>query len=621
MKPNNVSSMASRAVPSLVADSPPPTYKKPKEESDALFASKATKIMGKCDICQQQDGSHGRNLQKCKECNLLVHERCYGMVPAGYNNPDFVCHGCKAVGSKVEVNVPSRVGGCGDKMGKRRGSVEQEQRPTECVLCSHDKGVHAMHPLLDTHGTDGRQLVLHGCGDGAKRKEKRLAWVHTLCASVICSNPKTAGCVYGCFRDGSYEGISKEDESKLESSGEEDGITCENQFKERDLCSFAIASKDNGLKTPWTRAIERNCEELICFICGQKNKNYRIPVQCVAGEENELKRFKKLHLNLNDNAGTECSVAMHVGCARWGFRQETEGAHLEKINGRPCRLCYFLPGDEGEGKLDMHGDSAGRVVAHCYCTAHAREIIVNNPRFTKSVRATDSIPPVGARAIRQNDLGRRLVSPHRKSPNESNQGMHAGFRMKSEERDTVSFKKGANSYPEVTKSFTATGSSPRVGSVRSTSQNDLGRIPPCRKSPNQPNQGMRVGSRMESAKRARASSKKSMNSFRKRGGTNQSIPRKRKFAVEPIFGSCSRKKEDSAEENRARFRVRGKSANALAKSSIQSSGRVHPSAVSSNESIRISGQNSLSVVSSYNLPGKSPRKTNHSLLPNHLQVA
>ena len=53
----------------------------------------------------------------------------------------------------------------------------------------------AMHPLLDVHGKNGRQLVWKGHDGG----EKRLAWVHTLCAGLIAGNRATASCVYGKF--------------------------------------------------------------------------------------------------------------------------------------------------------------------------------------------------------------------------------------------------------------------------------------------------------------------------------------------------------------------------------------------------------------------------------------
>jgi hypothetical protein len=54
-----------------------------------------------------------------------------------------------------------------------------------------------MHPLYDTHGVKGRQIFLPA-GEG---KERRLAFVHTLCAFIV---GKHIG-VYGCCADGFYD--------------------------------------------------------------------------------------------------------------------------------------------------------------------------------------------------------------------------------------------------------------------------------------------------------------------------------------------------------------------------------------------------------------------------------
>ena len=389
-------------------------------------------IEGKCDVCEQLDDWRGQNLQRCKVCHVLVHERCYGMVPTATKNPNFTCHACNAVGKEVKVNVPSRIGGS-KKIGKKHDHMKQAERPSECVLCSHDKGIHAMHPLLDTHGPEGRQFVLPAQGDGIKRKEKRLAWVHTLCASTICSNPQTAGCVYGCFKDKSYEGEEDEGESSSDNSGIDDDDE-ESITEERALCYFAIAGKDsNGDETPWSRQIKHNCDELKCFICGRNNKNRMIPVQCIAGDEGETNQFRRFHTNLYVNAGTECSVAMHVGCARWGYKEKNEGDHLEIVNGRKCKLSYFTPGyntnEEETVKLDEYGDEVGRVVAQCYCKAHGREIIVNNPKYKRNKPSSTVRSAQSSSSPRRTSDGnvtrRRLVTPCRKSPEASRRNPHS----------------------------------------------------------------------------------------------------------------------------------------------------------------------------------------------------
>ena len=87
----------------------------------------------------------------------------------------------------------------------QRTTLKQIERPTECVLCNVASEEHAMHPLYDNHGKEGRQLVLPATGVGFRRKEKRLAWVHTLCAMFISSSQRTRHLVYGCNEDGEYE--------------------------------------------------------------------------------------------------------------------------------------------------------------------------------------------------------------------------------------------------------------------------------------------------------------------------------------------------------------------------------------------------------------------------------
>ena len=197
-----------------------------------------TIIPGNCDICAKKDNfkthaqqTHGHTLQKCKECGVLVHELCYALIPTGVHNPDFVCHACKAVGTEIELNIPSKIGGCGDKMGKNRELFVQEKRPTECVLCTYKRGVHAMHPVYDTYGPEGRHLVLPKSGDIAHRKEKRLAWVHTLCAQFINAYHSTKSFVYGCDINGDYEddnGNGDEDEETSDGEHEDECHICDN---------------------------------------------------------------------------------------------------------------------------------------------------------------------------------------------------------------------------------------------------------------------------------------------------------------------------------------------------------------------------------------------------------
>ena len=66
---------------------------------------------GNCDICMKPDNSHEHNLQQCKQCQVLVHELCYGMPPTTTKDKNFICHACKAINTTIEVNGISRIGG------------------------------------------------------------------------------------------------------------------------------------------------------------------------------------------------------------------------------------------------------------------------------------------------------------------------------------------------------------------------------------------------------------------------------------------------------------------------------------------------------------------------------
>lgn len=168
--------------------------------------------VGFCDICSKPANFRENigQLQRCKDCGICVHELCYCTVPTSKIDPNFTCHACKAVNTNVEVNVPSRIGGTGEDMGKKRELMTVEKRPMECVLCVHSSECHAMHPLYDTCGKEGRQYVLKASGSG---KPRRLAWVHTLCAQMLI---QTKGYLYGCDKDGDWyssNNINDEDEN------------------------------------------------------------------------------------------------------------------------------------------------------------------------------------------------------------------------------------------------------------------------------------------------------------------------------------------------------------------------------------------------------------------------
>jgi hypothetical protein len=179
-------------------------------QTDNTNTNKTTTKMV-CDICSKP--AHYRDfigqLQKCKDCGMYVHELCYCLVPTTSLNPNFTCHACKAVGTTVEVNVPSKIGGTGVDMGKEREQMRVEERPMECILCLHNSGYHAMHPLYDTCGKEGRQYVLKAKRAGIGGKPRRLAWVHTLCAQMLTIQK---GWLYGVDKDGDWQDCTKKDE-------------------------------------------------------------------------------------------------------------------------------------------------------------------------------------------------------------------------------------------------------------------------------------------------------------------------------------------------------------------------------------------------------------------------
>ncbi|KAL3801273.1 hypothetical protein HJC23_012673 [Cyclotella cryptica] len=326
-------------------------------------------IKGKCDLCSKPDGYGGHNLQKCKDCGLLVHELCYATVPTDSKNPNWICHACKAVGTEVEVNVPSNV----------------------------KTGIHAMHPLYDMPGAEGRQLVLPATGVGFKKTEKRLAWVHSLCAQFICSNDGTRGCVYGTYDGGKWEIASDDDSdhvqkyekgtkvSKMFDAGlfsgeileyhpteklytvvyedgdredlEEDEVEEMLVSRKQSRCSNETLNTDNQSKddeglaaTEWFvisndskhSKIIAESRELKCTICNSIDKrSFRIPVQCSAWNKSEFSEFKKCHKkDKYEKKKPVCYLAMHVGCARWAT------SNYAGVKGKSLRMCYYYPGKE-----------------------------------------------------------------------------------------------------------------------------------------------------------------------------------------------------------------------------------------------------------------------------------
>ena len=108
-------------------------------------------------------------------------------------------------------------------LSSRRVTMTQDDRPAKCELCSVRAEGHAMHPLYDMAGKEGRQLVLPQAGRAGPR---RLAWVHTLCAMFLSAHESYGGLVYGCNEDGEFEAMSSdegEDDDDDDDDDEDDG--------------------------------------------------------------------------------------------------------------------------------------------------------------------------------------------------------------------------------------------------------------------------------------------------------------------------------------------------------------------------------------------------------------
>lgn len=138
---------------------------------------KTLPVKFKCDVCEKPDGKPNIQdvLMRCKSCGVCVHQTCYGKKVTEKADPDWLCWACEAV---------------------RDG--REEKRPTECSLCSVEHGIHAMHPLFDKAGPQGKQKILRAT-EARGGKPERKAWVHTLCAYYVNSYKNTLGCVFGQF--------------------------------------------------------------------------------------------------------------------------------------------------------------------------------------------------------------------------------------------------------------------------------------------------------------------------------------------------------------------------------------------------------------------------------------
>mmetsp|Transcript_28081 Transcript_28081/g.81174 ORF Transcript_28081/g.81174 Transcript_28081/m.81174 type:complete len:572 (-) Transcript_28081:39-1754(-) len=292
-----------------------------------------------CDICGFPPTHRQLRHQTCCRCRVLVHETCYGIEP--FNGSSWECHGCRAVGTAIRGRSSQGV----------IESMEQYYRPRQCQLCPISSGAHAMHPLYDRDGPNGRQIILPSA-DGMPR---RLAWVHSLCAFFINSFETTSGCVYACDNNGKYV----DEDGTFD--GEDETVFVAHHFV---ICGPEYSDHHDIIRSLQTAY---KTDEL-CLDCKLPlGGSRRIPVECSTGNKDEHKSYMKLHrskgyLHRHTNPEYNCHRRMHVGCARWGGGQG---------DGRECAII-FTPGPaDGMNESGVVGRS---LICECYCPYHYSEI-------------------------------------------------------------------------------------------------------------------------------------------------------------------------------------------------------------------------------------------------------
>jgi len=307
---------------------------------------------GKCDICEHGDNHWGHVLQKCKECSVLVHEACYGLEQSkggkgGTKRLDWVCRACELKHLQPD--------------GKRA---------SRCVLCSVSGGVHAMHPIYDKEGPDGKQVM----------RPSGPAWAHTLCCVFLGSHRKTEGCVFACNKNGRYDGESDEGDTDEENDDEGEGEGEESNGNTSSIEAHHFVICRGGLPSHKSHfnLLQSYRKELKCSVCHVKDsavKILRIPVQCCTGDEDE-QVFASCH-----KTGKECWTATHVGCARWKVDSKTG---LPPIHPR----VFFWPGALDVDDGDIDGPMA-QPIAEIYCGSCAAEISRHRKMELKQTAPSD----------------------------------------------------------------------------------------------------------------------------------------------------------------------------------------------------------------------------------------
>ena len=334
--------------------------------TNGKISKKDKKVPGYCDICQMSDRFKDMALLRCQECGVHVHDRCYGIdeTKYGQRNYKLTCWACLAVGTKVKVREK-------DPFTHKRRVVSQPSRPTKCCLCSIHDGVHAMHPVFDSHGTRGRQILLPPDEETGERK---LAWCHTLCALTINSVGPTKGCFYACTSRGFYISDDLEHISDSESVNSE----LENEAAIDNQHHYVYWGHYERLRgeevDEWGKKFKlAKSNKWRCSFCGKDDdrttmlngremfSSLRIPLQCTAKNRDEFEKFRQYHRGYE-----ACYKALHAGCAMWGCNEDGEKSIIRRL--------YFFPGlDHSSKKIERNP------VVECYCDLHAKDLFLREP--------------------------------------------------------------------------------------------------------------------------------------------------------------------------------------------------------------------------------------------------
>lgn len=133
---------------------------------------------------------------------------------------------------------------------------------------------------------------------------------------------------------------------------------------------------------PASKKIIKEFRELKCTICNSNDKHsFRIPVQCCAGDKQEFREFKRCHKTNKSGKVAACSLAIHVGCARWASK------NYASVKDKSLRMCYYYPGQ----KAGFEGDDRYQnPVCDAFCRVHAREIAENLHKVVKNMDEASS---------------------------------------------------------------------------------------------------------------------------------------------------------------------------------------------------------------------------------------